>query len=191
MPSPFIPVNCFWEEGMIHFFHRSHAKKPESGLFSDWIGDNTDDLHCSDWPKCHHPLVFVDFSLHFCLRIYTRKFIIKFLQAQFSCQFEKCLNRNFIHWSIFHLQSKFHRSFEFNLIPLQVTEATNGFTLQIINSWMESWPGLTWDQAQFERFSYILSNGYRFHFVSSCPPECNFQSETKIEPDLRLDLVWL
>ena len=33
---------------------------------------------------------------------------------------------------------------------------------------------LTWDQAQFERFSYILSNG------------CNFQSETKIEPDLRL-----
>ena len=35
---------------------------------------------------------------------------------------------------------------------------------------------LTWDQAQFERFSYILSNGHR----------CNFQSETKIEPDLRL-----
>ena len=23
-------------------------------------------------------------------------------------------------------------------------------------------------------------------FVSLCPPECNFQSETKIEPDLRL-----
>ena len=48
---------------MIHFFHRSHAKKPESGLFSDWIGNNTDDLRCSDWP-----LVVVDFSLHFCLR---------------------------------------------------------------------------------------------------------------------------
>ena len=47
---------------MIHFFHRSHAKKPESGLFSDWIGNNTDDLRCSDW------LVVVDFSLHFCLR---------------------------------------------------------------------------------------------------------------------------
>ena len=47
---------------------------------------------------------------------------------------------------------------------------------------------LTWDQAQFERFSG--SNGYRWNwaslFVSSCPPECNFQSETKIEPDLRL-----
>ena len=53
---------------MIHFFHRSHAKKPESGLFSDWIGYNTDDLCCSDWPKRRHPLVVVDFSLHFCLR---------------------------------------------------------------------------------------------------------------------------
>ena len=30
-------------------------KKPESGLFSDWIGNNTDDLCCSDWPKCCHP----------------------------------------------------------------------------------------------------------------------------------------
>ena len=29
----------------------------------------------------------------------------------------------------------------------------------------------------------ILSNGYRWN----CPPECNFQSETKIEPDLRLE----
>ena len=53
---------------MIQSFHRSHAKKPESGLFSDWIGNNTDDLRCSDWPKCRHPLVVVDFSLHFCLR---------------------------------------------------------------------------------------------------------------------------
>ena len=64
MPSPFISVICFQEEGMIHFFHRSHAKKPESGLFSDWIGNNTDDL-----PKRRHPLVVVDFSLHFCLPI--------------------------------------------------------------------------------------------------------------------------
>ena len=47
---------------MIHFFHRSHAKRPESG-------NNTDDLRCSNWPKCHHPLVVADFSLHFCLRI--------------------------------------------------------------------------------------------------------------------------
>ena len=68
MPSPFISVICFREEDMIHFFYRSNAKKPESGLFSDCIGNNTDDLRCSDWPKCHHPLVVADFSLHFCLR---------------------------------------------------------------------------------------------------------------------------
>ena len=54
---------------MIHFFHRSHAKKPQSGLFSDWIGNNMDDLHYSNWPKHRHPLVVVYFSLHFCLRI--------------------------------------------------------------------------------------------------------------------------
>ena len=53
---------------MIHFFHRSHAKKPESGLFSDWIENNSDDLRCSDWPKCRRPLLVADFSLHFCLR---------------------------------------------------------------------------------------------------------------------------
>ena len=60
---------------MIHFFYISHAKKPESGLFSDWIGNNMDDLRCSDWPKHRHPLGIVDFSLHFCLpneqRIHT------------------------------------------------------------------------------------------------------------------------
>ena len=54
---------------MIHFFYRSHAKKPECGLFSDWIGNNTDVLPYFDWPKRCHPLVVVDFSLHFCLRI--------------------------------------------------------------------------------------------------------------------------
>ena len=52
---------------MIQSSHRSHAKKPESGLFADWIGINTDDLRCSDWPKCRYPLVVVDFSLHFSL----------------------------------------------------------------------------------------------------------------------------
>ena len=56
---------------MKHFFHRPLAKKKkksESGLFSDWIGNNADDSRCSDWPKHCHPLV-VDFTLHFCLRI--------------------------------------------------------------------------------------------------------------------------
>ena len=73
---------------MIHFFYRSRAKKPESGLFSDWIGNNTYDLRCSDWPRCRCPLVVVDFNLHFCLGIngseYTREFAIKLLPAQFS-----------------------------------------------------------------------------------------------------------
>ena len=32
----------------------------------------------------------------------------------------------------------------------------------------------------------VLIHSLRRLFVSSCPPECNFQSETKIEPDLRL-----
>ena len=61
---------------MIHLFVGSHVKKPESGLFSDWIGNNTNDLCRSDWPKSRHPLVVVNFSLHFCLHneqwIHTR-----------------------------------------------------------------------------------------------------------------------
>ena len=75
-PLPIIPLCLSREEGMIHFFVGSHVKMPESGLFSDWIGNNADDLRCSDWPKCRHPLVVVDFSLHFYLRneqwIHTR-----------------------------------------------------------------------------------------------------------------------
>ena len=67
-PFPIIPLCLSREDGMIHFFVGSHVKKPESGLFSDWIGNNTDDLRCSTWPKCRHPLVVVDFSLHFFLR---------------------------------------------------------------------------------------------------------------------------
>ena len=67
-PLPIIPISLSREEGMIHFFVGSHVKKPESGLFPDWIGDNTDVLRCSNWPKCRHPLVVVDFGLHFCLR---------------------------------------------------------------------------------------------------------------------------
>ena len=57
-------------------------------------------------------------------------------------EFEECLNRNFIHWNIFHL---IVYTDHLNAIwyPLQVTEATNGFTFLIMNSWMESWPGLT------------------------------------------------
>ena len=53
---------------MIQSFHKSHVKKPESGPLSDWIGKNMDDLRCSNWPKCRHPLAVVDFSLHLCLQ---------------------------------------------------------------------------------------------------------------------------
>ena len=67
-PLPIISLGLSWEEDMIHFFVGSHVKKRESGLFSDWLVNNTDDLRCSNWPKCSHPLVVVDFSLHFCLR---------------------------------------------------------------------------------------------------------------------------
>ena len=42
---------------MIHFFDGSHVKMPDSGLFSDWIGNNANDLRRFDWPKCRHPLV--------------------------------------------------------------------------------------------------------------------------------------
>ena len=50
-PLPIIPLGLSREEGMIHFFVGSHVKMPESGLFSDWIGNNADDLRCCDWPK--------------------------------------------------------------------------------------------------------------------------------------------
>ena len=62
-PLPIIPLCLSREEGMIHFFVGSHVKKPESGLFSDLIENNMDDVRCFDWPNCQHPLVVVDFSL--------------------------------------------------------------------------------------------------------------------------------
>ena len=49
MPSPSpISVICFGKECMIQFFRRSHTKTPESGHFSDWIGNNTEDFCYSD-----------------------------------------------------------------------------------------------------------------------------------------------
>ena len=69
---------------MIHFFHRSHAKKPESGLFSDWIGNNTDDLRCSNWPKRRHPLLLlISVCIFACVLSsdYTREFVMKYLPA--------------------------------------------------------------------------------------------------------------
>ena len=70
MPPPFISVICFREEGMIHFFHRSHAKKPENGLFSDWIGNNS-----------IRQLLLISVCIFACVIIsgeYTREFVMKF-----------------------------------------------------------------------------------------------------------------
>ena len=103
---------------------------------------------------------------------YTRGFVIKFLPAQFSwiyVAFEEFLNRNVIHWNIFHfivylkvavknsliIWMQFDTGYEFACVQtspirrrlhagkLRVTEATNGVIFQIINScWFDgnSWP---------------------------------------------------
>ena len=44
---------------MIHFFHRSHAKKPESRLFPDWIGNNTDGGVLAIRNSANHPYCFL------------------------------------------------------------------------------------------------------------------------------------
>ena len=59
-PLPINPLCLSREEGMIHFFDGSRVKMPHSGLFSDWIGNNANDLRRFDWPKCRHPLVVVN-----------------------------------------------------------------------------------------------------------------------------------
>ena len=60
--------NLFSEGGHDTFFSQITCKKARIWTFSDWIGNNTDDLRFSNWPKCRHSLVVVDFSLHFCFR---------------------------------------------------------------------------------------------------------------------------
>ena len=122
---------------MIHF---SHAKKPESRLFPDWIGNNTDDLRCFDWPKRRHPLVVVDFSLHFCLRNEQR------MHTRVRCEISagsvflpvwKNVKREISSIEIFSISSytkncsqKFTDHLNAIRYRLQVTEATNGFTFQ-------------------------------------------------------------
>ena len=63
-----------------------HAKKVESGLFSDWIKNNSDDLRCSNRPKRRHPLLLISVCIFACVisSEYTREFVMKFLPAQFS-----------------------------------------------------------------------------------------------------------
>ena len=65
-------------------------------------------------------------------------------------EFEECLNKNFhplkyfpSHRILKSCSQKFTDHLNAVWYRLQVTAATNGFTFQIINSWLESWPGLT------------------------------------------------
>ena len=98
MPSPFISVICFREEGMIHFFHRSHAKKPES--FSFLIGQETIRMICAipiGQNAVIGQLLLISVCIFACVMSseYTREFVMKFLPAQFSYQFEKMSKQKF------------------------------------------------------------------------------------------------
>ena len=106
MPFPFISVICFREEGMIHFFYRSHAKKPESGLFSDWIRNYgwfalfrlakmSPSVSC-----CRFQSAFL-LAYKWAVNTPTSS-LSNFCRLSFL-EFEECLNRNFILWNIFHL----------------------------------------------------------------------------------------
>ena len=56
--------NLFSEGGHDTILSQMTWKKATIWTFFDWIGNNEDDLRCSDWPKWRHPFN-VDFSLHF------------------------------------------------------------------------------------------------------------------------------
>ena len=172
MPSPFpISVICFQEEYMIQFFHRSHTKTPESGHFSDWIGNNTDDLRCSDWSKRRHPLVVFDNSLHFCLRneqwIHTR---VRNEISAGSVFLNLNLKNALIEVSsieIFYISS-YTKTVAVKTSLIIWMQFDTGYKLQkrqtgsLFNSWMESWPGLTVIHPSEIMLRIILSD-LRFH----------------------------
>ena len=54
-PLPIIPLCLSWEESMIHFFVGSYVKMPDSGLFSDWLRNNTSEKLHSDWLEVRRP----------------------------------------------------------------------------------------------------------------------------------------
>ena len=73
--------NLFSGGGHDTFLSQITCKKARIWTFSDWIGNNMDDLRCSHWPKRRHLLVVVDFSLHIACVMsseYTREFVMKF-----------------------------------------------------------------------------------------------------------------
>lgn len=65
------PLCLSQEEGMIHFFVRSHVKIPDSGLFSHWLQNNTSEELRSDWLELRRNTVLV---LFWCLWVkYSKK----------------------------------------------------------------------------------------------------------------------
>ena len=102
--------------------------------------------------KCRHPLVVVDFSVYFCL--HNEQWIHMWVHHEISAG-SVFLNFKNVQLKISSIeifsislytkkfQSKFTNHLSTIWYRLQVTEETNGFTFPIINSWMESWPGLT------------------------------------------------
>ena len=112
MPSPFISVICFRDEGMIHFFYRSHAKEPESGLFF-WLDRKQYGwfalLRLAKMPPsvscCWLQSAFL-LACKWAVNTHASS-LSNFCRLSFLwiyVKFEECLNRNFI------------QSFECNLI---------------------------------------------------------------------------
>ena len=87
IPSPFITVICFREEGMIQSFHKSHAKKPESGLFL--TGQEKIWMICAV-PIGQNAAIQQLLLISVCIFAFkmssehTRQFVMKFWPAQFS-----------------------------------------------------------------------------------------------------------
>ena len=147
---------------MIQSFQRSHAKKPESGLFSDWMGKDKDDLHCSNWPKCLHPLV--------CLRneqwIHTRvRYEISAGSVFLNLKNVKIEISAIEIFSISlytkKLQSKIYRSLECKLIPgtsyrsVKWVHFSNNQFMNGILTWFDC-------NSSFENLRIILSD-LHFH----------------------------
>ena len=124
------------------------------------------------WPKCRHPLVVVDFGLHFCLRDEERIHTRVRYEISAGSVFLNLKNMQIEIWfiEIFSissctkkLQSKIHRLFECNLIPAtsyrsdkRVHFSNNQFVNGIL-TWFDC-------NSSFRNLPIILSD-LRFHKV--------------------------
>ena len=103
MPSPFISVICFREEGMIQFFHRSHAKKARIWT-SFWLDRKQYGwfalLRLAEMPpsvSCcwfHSAFLLAQWAANTHSSPLSNFYRLSFLE------FEECLNRNFHPWNI-------------------------------------------------------------------------------------------